>query len=40
MKNVIVEAAQITSTRNSSRWITNRMVMVVSLGFWVEKHFA
>jgi len=34
MKNVIVEAAQITSTRNSSRWITNRRVMVVYLGFW------
>src|SRR5215213_9295048 len=39
MKNVIVEAAQITRIRNSRRWITNRIVMVVYLGFWEGKLF-
>jgi hypothetical protein len=32
MKNVIVEAAQITRMRNNRRWITNRRVMVIYLG--------
>src|SRR5690349_90975 len=47
MKNVIVEAAQITRIRNSSRWITNRIVMITSvfeigdwrlgIGDWAER---